>query len=275
MKYIKSEMRTSRNEFFNNDHFVADLRHISEIFKLHWHDYFEIELILGGSGVQIMNGREVPLTPGTVTFLRPNDYHEFRPEPSVDFINISFEGNLISEDLLESAVNSVEDICFCLEPAVFQQVELLSRLCVLEARSGVRNLRYVKNLLDNLCLKLLPAAGASEQAAEQPGVNPFQKAVTYMHSYFRENPSLEVLAQIANYSPNYFCTVFRHNTGMTYLQYMNRLKVKYAKQLLLTTTLRETDIAFRCGFNSQNTFLRVFKTLVGKTPMEYKRQNQK
>ena len=56
---------------------------------------------------------------------------------------------------------------------------------------------------------------------------------------------------------------------------MNRLKVKYAKQLLLTTTLRETDIAFRCGFNSQNTFLRVFKAQVGKTPMGYKRQNQK
>ena len=96
-----------------------------------------------------------------------------------------------------------------------------------------------------------------------------------MHSYFRENPGLEVLAQIANYSPNYFCTVFRKNTGMTYLQYMNRLKVKYAKQLLLTTTLCETDIAFRCGFNSQNTFLRVFKAQVGKTPMGYKRQNQK
>ena len=190
MGYVKSEMRTSRNEFVNNDHFDAYLRHISEIYKLHWHDYFEIELILGGSGVQIMNGRKVPLVPGTVTFLRPNDYHEFRPEPSVDFINISFEGKLISEDLLESAVNSVEDICFHLEPTAFAEVEQLCRLCVLEAQPGVRNLRYVKNLLDNICLKLLPVTGAQKQVEEIAGTNPFQKAVTYMHSYFRENPGL-------------------------------------------------------------------------------------
>lgn len=275
MKPVKGEMRTSQTEFVNNEHFDAYFRNISDVFKLHWHDYFEIELILGGNGVQIMNGREVQLRPGTVTLLRPNDYHEFRPDPAVDFINISFESKLISEDLLELTANYVEDICFHLEQDIFGEVEQLCRLCVLEAHSGTRNLRYVKNLLDNICLKLLPVNGMQMQVEKSNQPNSFQKVITYMHSYFRENPSLEVLAQIANYSPNYFCTVFRQNTGMTYLQYMNRLKVKYAKQLLLTTDLRETDIAFRCGFSSQNTFLRVFKAQVGKTPMEYKRTSQK
>lgn len=58
----------------------------------------------------------------------------------------------------------------------------------------------------------------------------------------------------------------------TYSQYLNHLKISYAKNLLITTDLKIDRIGSECGFCSESNFLRVFKQVTGTSPLAYRRE---
>ena len=100
-----------------------------------------------------------------------------------------------------------------------------------------------------------------------------EAALLHLHMHFRENPSLGKLAAIAHYNASYFSTAFHSYTSMTYSQYLNMLKIDYAKKLLLTTNLKIADICQECGFTSHSNFLRLFRQQTTMSPAAYRKQH--
>ena len=69
------------------------------------------------------------------------------------------------------------------------------------------------------------------------------------------------------FSEAYFSKFFKKIAGMTFSQYLNRVKVEEAVRLLRENKgLPVTEIAFRCGFNTIRNFNRIFKEVTGCTP---------
>ena len=97
-----------------------------------------------------------------------------------------------------------------------------------------------------------------------------RKALLYLETHFRENPSLADIANQACLSPEYFCSQFKQLTGMTYLQYLNQRKVNCAK-MLLESGLSVTETCFSAGFGSLSGFLYTFRQATGLSPSEYKK----
>jgi len=62
---------------------------------------------------------------------------------------------------------------------------------------------------------------------------------------------------------------------MTYTQYLNMLKTDYAKELLVSTDLKITEVCQECGFTSHSNFLRLIKAATGMPPMAYRKQCRK
>lgn len=83
--------------------------------------------------------------------------------------------------------------------------------------------------------------------------------------------TLENLAKLVGYSTFHFSRIFKKYSNTTFINFLNRQKVKAAELLLLESGSSITDIAMKVGFSSLTTFNRVFKNINGCTPSDYKK----
>ena len=87
-----------------------------------------------------------------------------------------------------------------------------------------------------------------------------------------EDISLAQAAKAANMSTFYFCKLFRNVTGMNFTNYVSRVRVETARNLLLNPNARISEAAYEAGFQSLTHFNRVFKKITGQSPTDYRRQ---
>jgi AraC family transcriptional regulator len=93
-----------------------------------------------------------------------------------------------------------------------------------------------------------------------------RQVTEYIDRCSAQNPSLIAMAEIVHMSPYYFSRLFKQSTGLTPHQYLLKLRVDRAKQLLKTTTLSIADIAGQVGFVDQSHLNRHFKRHFGVSP---------
>ena len=98
--------------------------------------------------------------------------------------------------------------------------------------------------------------------------------IYYLHLHFSENLTLSSLAQKFHYSEAYLSeTLNQHGESFTNL--LHEIRIYHACALLLSTNMHINDIGYSVGFDSTETFFRVFKKLRGIPPGEFRRRNQK
>ena len=97
------------------------------------------------------------------------------------------------------------------------------------------------------------------------------KAREYIQEHQTEKLSLQQVAKAVNTSTFYFCKLFKKVTGINFTDYLSRVRIEKSKNLLLNPNLRVSEIAFEIGFQSLTHFNRIFKTLAGQSPTEYRR----
>lgn len=119
-------------------------------------------------------------------------------------------------------------------------------------------------------LSLLGEQIATQQKNAEPDI--IRRAKEFIRERHTENLRLSQVAQAVNSSPFYFCKLFRKATGRNFTQYVSRVRIEKAKNLLLNPDLQVSEIAYAVGFQSLTHFNRVFKTLVHQAPTRYRRQ---
>jgi AraC-like DNA-binding protein/ligand-binding sensor protein len=107
-----------------------------------------------------------------------------------------------------------------------------------------------------------------QQANAEPPV--ITRAKDYIAQHQTEDMSLSQVAKAVNTSTFYFCKLFRKHTGINFTDYVSRVRIERAKNLLLNRNLRVSEIAFEVGFQSLTHFNRVFKRIVGQAPTQYR-----
>ena len=101
---------------------------------------------------------------------------------------------------------------------------------------------------------------------------PITRARQFIHENQAEDLSLGQVAKAVNTSIFYFCKMFKKSTGLNFTDYVSRIRVEKAKNLLLNRNLRVSEIAYEVGFQSLTHFNRVFKKIMGQSPTEYRGQ---
>jgi YesN/AraC family two-component response regulator len=98
--------------------------------------------------------------------------------------------------------------------------------------------------------------------------------ITRAREYIRQNQaedlSLGMVARAVNTSTFYFCKLFKRATGLNFTDYVSRVRIEKARNLLLNPNLRISEIAYEVGFQSLTHFNRVFKRISGESPTEYR-----
>jgi len=104
-------------------------------------------------------------------------------------------------------------------------------------------------------------------SAEPPAI---ARAKQFIQEHQSEDLSLGLVAKAVNMSVFYFCKMFKKTIGLNFTDYVSRVRVEKAKNLLLNRNLRISEIAYEVGFQSLTHFNRIFKKVAGQSPTDYR-----
>ena len=106
-----------------------------------------------------------------------------------------------------------------------------------------------------------------EESAEAPAIS---RARQFIADHHADEMSLDEVAKSVNMSAFYFCKMFKKATGMTFTDYLARVRVEKVKNLLLNPHKRISEAAFEAGFQSLSQFNRVFRRIAGEAPTAFR-----
>lgn len=105
----------------------------------------------------------------------------------------------------------------------------------------------------------------------QPLSAPVMDAIVYMEEHYKEQPTLEQVAQHAGFSTGYFSRLFHAQLGMPYNTYMNNIQIRHVQILLSTTDMSIMEIAHETGYCHGEYLSAQFKKKTGMTPSQYRK----
>ena len=133
----------------------------------------------------------------------------------------------------------------------------------LQYEAMVRLLTIYAQHLAIVCNQIL----VQQQNAEPPKIT---KARAFIAAHQADDISLGDVAKVVNTSSFYFCKMFKQATGLNFTEYLSRVRIEKAKNLLLNPNRRISEVAFEVGFRSLTHFNRVFRKCCGMSPTSYR-----
>lgn len=132
--------------------------------------------------------------------------------------------------------------------------------------SSLNNLDEIGDFFRSVCTK----ATAALLERQQQESDILRRSLDYIARNYHNRISLDDVSAYVGYSSKYFSRYFKDQTGITFVNYLNRLRIQAAKELLADPNIVIKDVAARVGFENINTFFRVFKQFEGVTPGQYR-----
>lgn len=96
----------------------------------------------------------------------------------------------------------------------------------------------------------------------------------YITRYYYKDISLELVASLFYLNRCYLSSMFRERTGMKFIDFLTFVRIEKAKQLLVGTDFRISQIAAAVGYSNAKYFFRLFKKQTGKTPEQFRQFSQ-
>lgn len=245
-------------------------------FPPHVHHEIEIAYCLEGSFNITVNGQNYELHQNDFIFLQKmvsHEYHagngsrlmlEFGPvflrEHYRQFSELTADNPVISlsDDSLKDAGDHLRRLRVLFDEIISDYSE----------NPDITSLNMQGNVC-KICHCLLKEFSAAGQAASHSSDDIYM-ALDLVYKHYSEPITVDTAARISGYGKSNFCNIFKKSTGQTFHAYLNEYRVKKAITLLEETTSGIEAIGYMVGFNDPKTFSRVFKSVTGSSPKEYR-----
>ena len=252
-------------------------------FPLHTHEEMELNLIVGGKGIQRIVGDHIgEIANVELVLVGPNLPHGWFTES--DFtedvleVTIQFDKDLFSQGFLEK--DQLRSIKMLFEQAkrgiLFdaQTAQMFSeQVIALEKKNGFDAFLHLLSLLHDLSLsrncQLLSDPSFMKEIVSYDSRR-LERTFEYMNKNFGNPISLAEIAQVANMSEASFSRFIKAHTGYTFTENLTEIRLGHVTRMLISTQQTISEIAYKCGFNNMANFNKLFKRRKGCTPKEFK-----
>jgi AraC-like DNA-binding protein len=263
---------------------------VRENFPEHVHDFSELVVILGGTGVHTIDGTKHFAKAGDVDVIGPKVVHGFSEAKNLAMCNISYSAELFAA--LRSDVRTIPGFqsLFVLGPgcpgrarghaAPRPSVLAIHELAVAGAMIDEMAEEYAakregyESLIVGCFLKLVVYLSRNYQPAQGETSSSLLKlatAMSFIEQRFAEPLSLPQVAEASGLSPRHLSRLFEENYKTSPMEYIVRTRLEQAARLLRRGDRSVTDIAFETGYNDSNYFSRSFRSAFGMSPSEYRK----
>ena len=99
-----------------------------------------------------------------------------------------------------------------------------------------------------------------------------KKAREYIACHYSENINLDDICDYAAISKNYFCHLFKNETGISIWEYLTNFRIEKAKEFIIASDMKNYEVSFRIGYENPSYFSKIFKKITGKSPTEFRNQ---
>ncbi|UVH51727.1 helix-turn-helix transcriptional regulator [Pseudomonas sp. CBSPBW29] len=284
------QQRSDRPDFY-----IRDKSGRAALTSPHKHDYFQIQINLGGDTVQHIGGSVRLFPKRALAFILPHRLHMIPHPENGEFMLLNFAQHFLLPQLqcdpldLEDVpiaqapeltpFRFQEHLDFILDEGAFEQLtQWLSDMRALDAQRGFgareRLKGYLLNIIGLVCQShaLALQALAADDAAGKGRADALGRVRNYIRQHeHRPTLTLKEAAAEAFLSPNYLTHLLKKETGKTFSQLVLDRRMQLARSLLLAQHSTIGQVALACGFVDEAYFSRRFRKMHGMAPGQYRR----
>lgn len=249
----------------------------------HSHDSYEIYYMRAGERFYFIKDRSYHVKKGDLVLIQPHVLHKTTEahSPYHERILINFKEPFmepIQHTILEGLYTAFEEGPI-LHPDARELMlieSIMEKMLREQKQPGHGTKGYVRMLLGELLLMIyrhVQQSDGKSRTTEHPTTlhRKVSDIVKYINEHFREPMSLKGLSGNFHISPYYLCRIYKEVTGFGVIEYVNSLRVQEAQKLLKSSRLSVTDITEKVGFDSSTHFGRIFKSVCGMSPLQYRK----
>lgn len=232
-------------------------------FNPHFHNYIELVYLTKGKCTYTLDGESGIINEKEFFIAFPNQVHSYTNE-------FEHEGYVIifSPDIVKKYKDSFYS--FIPKKAVGNTDESFEKLLCLYAEEFKSASEDVKNgYLCALLPKVFEMLSLEKQKDDKTNV--LKSVIKYCKENYKEDVSLERVAEGLNISKYYLSHIFSDRINISFKDYINSLRVEEAEKLLEETDMSVAEISEICGFNTTRTFNRAFKKINDESPTNYRK----
>ena len=241
-------------------------------FPLHYHDEYELNLILNASGAKRVVGGHIEVIDDLeLVLVGPNVYHAWFTHQcqskSITEVTIQFHKDLFDDKFLRrNQLSFVKNMMERSQRGILFSQETVTavkdRLHSLNKKNGFDSVLELLSILHDLSIsRNMKTLSDSSFSNEQFHYNSrrIEKVFEYMNSHYNMQITLAEVAKIANMPEASFSRFIKKRTGKTFIDSLNEIRLGHASRMLIDTTNTVAEIAYKCGFNNISNFNRIFK----------------
>jgi AraC-like DNA-binding protein len=249
-------------------------------FPEHRHGDLEFNFALEG-GFEIMIEKRLFRVPeGSMTFIHSMEAHAVPPSDSERRVVTVIVGTaLLKKHFAEFSRAAFPETVYDLSE--YPEIKELFSACANGMHpSGVGDTLVLEGciykLLGNIFDSLAISAGKEKTVGETDlsKVENIERAFDLIYYNYKDPITVEDAARLTGYSKSNFCKIFKLTVGEGFHQALNRQRVSNAAAMLRASGASVADIASEVGFTETKSFCRVFKSIMGVTPGQYRRNEQ-
>ena len=249
-------------------------------YPIHCHPEYEINLVMNTSGTRVVGDDEEAFDELDLVMTGPFVPHVWISELVTNHvITIQFSSDLLSFQMINKRlfmpirqllVDSMQGLHFYGPEAERIRTEIVE----ITRMQGFQTATKFLNILNLLAYaprrKLVSNMYESENLVNSSKSRRITKACKYIEENISQKISLSDVAMLVNMSDSAFSHFFKKKTSISFITYVNNLRVAKACDLLASTSLSASEICYECGFNNKSNFIRIFTKRKNMTPIEYR-----
>ncbi len=291
---LKSEYsEILREQFFIDNDTNAEIQHLPRYIDIneHRHDFFEIVCTTAGRCLHKVEDSVVIMKQGDITIIPPNVKHYLKAEPDCITFTIKIRkttfdsvfsvlmrsGTTLSAYFTQTLYSKHyrNSLTFhCADDAFLPELLLYMLTQQFEKK------RHYNYVLDGLLATFFPylVQNYEDTIELSNGDNILNERINEIESYMRQNYATATLSSTANHfylSPAYLSTIIKKQTGYTFSNIIQRIKMEHSAQLITQTEMKIEHICEHVGYQDTTQFIRTFKKYYGTTPYRYRKEFNK
>ena len=280
--FLRPEIIEKQLDFYSKDFPLSiDFRsynkkemELTEESKLHWHDYFEIEILVSGKCLHVLNNRNLQIGKGDAYIMTRVNFHNiFAQSEHFTMYHIAFELSAISDDI--AALLTADSAAVTVHFSEFEQNMLFADLNFLLEQFKHRKptSKYIlRTGIEQLIVWMLQKSDRAAPKQSSTEIDVIQQSINYIRLHFRNALHMYEIAQMYHLSSNYFGELFKSTVGMSFNAYLSQIRLEYAYNLLITTKMSVNQICYESGFGTVSYFCKEFQNKYGVTPSKFRKE---